>query len=109
MSLTKQDIITNWDSYYKLYLKLNPDLEYSGIITKRALLNHFVKYGYDEGRKVIESNNINFNIIQQTQLPVDDIQVHKPVNIQVKTPVQVHTQNLSKFNLEERMIIEKLD
>jgi hypothetical protein len=105
MSLTKQEIITNWDSYYKLYLKLNPDLEYSGLITKRALLNHFIKYGYDEGRKVIEIDNIDFNLTQQTRT----LEIPVPVEIIVPVEIPVQTQNSNKFYLEERMIIEKID
>jgi hypothetical protein len=92
MSLTKHDIITNWDSYYKSYLKLNSDLEFSGIITKRALLNHFIKYGYNEGRKV--SDNIDFNLSPQV-----DTEVHLDRQV-IKS---------NKFYLEERMIIEKID
>ena len=93
--MNKQDIINNWDIYYKSYLKLNPDLTFSAINTKRSLLNHFIKYGYDEGRPYsenqpyipkIESNN--------------DIQSNQSISI---------IKSSDKFYLEERMIIEKID
>jgi hypothetical protein len=52
--MDKDFIITNWDNFYKLYAKLNPDLQISGINTKRSLLNHYIKYGFNENRKVID-------------------------------------------------------
>lgn len=87
--MNKQEIIDNWDNLYKSYLKLNPDLEFSGITSKRGLLNHFIKYGYDEGRKVI-----------------DKIEpILKPKSIVIEKPII----NNNKFYLESKMIIEKLD
>ena len=53
--MSKKYIIDNWESLYKDYVKLNPDIILIGINNKRALLNHYIKYGYNENRKVSES------------------------------------------------------
>ncbi len=86
--MDKEHIINNWDTYYKSYINLNPDLLMSGIKTKRSSLNHYIKYGYQEGRKV--SNTIQL----------------------VNEPPPVIQQNITKFTnlfyLTENMIIEKL-
>jgi hypothetical protein len=94
--MNKQDIINNWDLYYKSYLKLNPDLTLSGISSKRSLLNHFVKYGYDEGRPYCENNQINPTQFTNTLEPN-------------KSNEFVQTNSNGKIYLEERMIIEKID
>lgn len=90
--MDKQSIVNNWEIYYKSYLKLNPDLVLSGINSKRALLNHFVKYGYDEGRPYNENESINLvNLTPQTHL--------QPTQVTIN----------GRFYLEERMIIEKIN
>jgi hypothetical protein len=95
--MNKQNIIDNWDIYYKSYLDLNPDLVLAGINSKRAALNHYIKYGYNEGRKIV-------NTISEITTP------------QVIISTQNQSLNLNnvtyeneKIYLEERMIIEKLD
>ena len=80
--MNKQNIINNWNIYYKSYLDLNPDLATSGIKSKRSALNHFVKYGYDEGRKI-------------------------SLDIQQQQFINNKLDNL--FYLDEKMIIEKLN
>ena len=83
--MNKQNIIDNWDNYYKSYSRLNPDLVINGITSKRALLNHYVKYGYIEGRKINDDHIIV---------------VDKPI-LEEKFENKIYI-------LEERMIIEKL-
>jgi len=81
--MDKDFIIRNWNDFYKSYSKLNPDLQISGINTKRSLLNHYVKYGFNENRKVIDEQ-LTFVVPQ-------------PENI------------VTKFILNETMIIEQLE
>jgi hypothetical protein len=92
--MDKQNIIDNWDNYYKSYLELNKDLVLAGINTKRSALNHFIKYGYSEGRKIFKTDEI---VLKEKSTP---------------SSVLNHIYELNdndKFLLEEKMIIEKLD
>ena len=66
--MDKNYIINNWNDIYKDYARLNPDLVLCGINTKRALLNHYVKYGYNENRIICENINISKNIIIKSNL-----------------------------------------
>mgnify|MGYP005632034479 CR=1 FL=1 len=52
MDNTLKQIKKDWDLYYESYAELNPDLKNHSIVTKRALLNHYVTHGYNEGRKI---------------------------------------------------------
>jgi len=88
--MNKQSIIDNWDNYFKSYLELNQDLVFAGINSKRAALNHFIKYGYNEGRKI-------FNTDEKVLNPTSNLSTNYGLN------------DGDKIYLEERMIIEKLD
>lgn len=46
--------VKNWDNYWQSYAKLNPDLASNGIKGRRALLNHYIKCGINENRRVSE-------------------------------------------------------
>lgn len=94
--MDKQNIIDNWDNYYKSYLELNQDLVMAGINSKRAALNHFIKYGYSEGRKVFI----------QTQTPTT-FPTH--INPEPNPNLYLNQEPSTKIYLEEKMIIEKLD
>jgi len=92
--MNKENIINNWDNYYKSYLDLNQDLFFAGINSKRTALNHFIKYGYSEGRKVF----------------ITDIPESIPESIPKSNSSPNYVFNDGdKIYLEERMIIEKLD
>jgi hypothetical protein len=88
--MNKQSIIDNWDNYFKSYLELNQDLVFAGINSKRAALNHFIKYGYNEGRKI-------FNTDEKVLNTTSNLSTNYGLN------------DGDKIYLEERMIIEKLD
>jgi len=94
--MNKQNIINNWDNYYKSYLELNQDLVFAGINSKRAALNHYIKYGHGEGRKI-------FN----TDIPVTNSNSNSNVNANTSSNFVFNDED--KIYLEERMIIEKLD
>ena len=67
--INNEYIINNWDLFYKSYLDLNPDLEQNNIVSKRSLLNHFIKHGISENRKVIKNfSEININPIKETKI-----------------------------------------
>jgi hypothetical protein len=93
--MDKKNIVDNWDNYYKSYLELNQDIVLAGINTKRAALNHFIKYGYAEGRKIFKTDQM--------------------VLIPNPTPPSSFLNSVYELNegekiyLEEKMIIEKLD
>ena len=88
--MDREYIIANWNDLYKSYAKLNIDLTISGISSKRSLLNHYLKYGFNENRKLVDDQDINSNIISELQ--VNELQV-----------------NNNSFKLNELMIIEKLE
>ncbi len=90
--MDKQNIIDNWDNYYKSYLELNKDLVFAGINSKRSSLNHFIKYGYDEGRKITNTDIPVLNTSSITTLNENYLVDDK-----------------NKIHLEEKMIIEKID
>ena len=94
--MDKNNIINNWNDIYKDYARLNPDLVLSGINTKRALLNHYLKYGYNENR-IISDNLDNFNNFNNTNNIDNNDNDNK--NIIIKS-------NL--FILTEEMIIENI-
>jgi hypothetical protein len=96
--MNKQNIIYNWDNYYKSYLELNQDLIFAGIKSKRAALNHYIKYGYSEGRKI-------FN----TDIPITNTNTNTNVNANTNSSSNFVFNDEDKIYLEERMIIEKLD
>jgi hypothetical protein len=50
--MDKQQIIKDWSLYYINYLILNSDLKNAGITSKHQLLNHFIKYGFNENRPI---------------------------------------------------------
>ncbi len=91
--MDKQNIVDNWDNYYKSYLELNPDLVMAGINSKRAALNHYMKYGYNEGRQISNIQVVNL----------------KPEPINTIPSYELNSNDSSKIYLEEKMIIEKLD
>lgn len=93
--MDKNYIINNWDKLYKNYSKHNPDLLLNGISTKRALLNHYIRYGINENRKIFDNDNIVI-----TNNENDKIVLSNNDNIAI-------TKNI--FILNELMIIEKLD
>jgi hypothetical protein len=88
--MDKDFIIRNWNDFYKSYAKLNSDLQISGINTKRSLLNHYVKYGFNENRRVVDDQE-NIRVIDNQENSIS-----QPQN------------NSSKFILNDTMIIEKL-
>ena len=49
---TKSFYIDNWNTYWKQYAMLNPDLGINGITSKRGLMNHFSLRGWNENRQI---------------------------------------------------------
>ena len=92
--MDKNYIINNWEKLYKNYSKNNPDLLINGISTKRALLNHYMKYGINENRKLFDNDNDNHNIVITNNNIVITNESETKENI---------------FILNELMIIEKID
>jgi hypothetical protein len=95
--MDKNYITNNWEKFYKNYAKHNPDLLLNGISTKRALLNHYTKYGINEKRKIFDNDNDNDNII---------------INNNENKVITNNISDTTKENiliLNELMIIEKLD
>ena len=91
--MDKNYIINNWEKLYKNYSKNNPDLLINGISTKRALLNHYMKYGINENRKLFDNDNDNIVITNNDSIVITNESDTK--------------ENI--FILNELMIIEKLD
>jgi hypothetical protein len=111
--MDKNYVISNWDKFYKNYSKNNPDLLLNGISTKRALLNHYMKYGINENRKIFDNDNDNDNIVIINN---DNIGITANDNIIItnNNNNNNNNNNISEtkeniFILNELMIIEKLD
>ena len=105
--MDKNYIISNWDKLHKNYSKNNPDLLLNGISTKRALLNHYIRYGFNENRKIFDNDNIiitnNDNITNN-----DYTSITNNNNISItNNEIDIIKENI--FVLNELMIIEKLD
>jgi hypothetical protein len=97
--MDKNYIISNWDKLYKNYSKNNPDLLLNGISTKRALLNHYIKYGINENRKIFDNDNDNIVITNNENIVI--------TNNEIIAEIDTIKENI--FILNELMIIEKLD
>jgi hypothetical protein len=105
--MDKNYITNNWEKFYKNYAKHNPDLLLNGISTKRALLNHYIRYGINENRKIFDNDNIiitnNDNITNN-----DYTSITNNNNISItNNEIDIIKENI--FQLNEIMIIEKLD
>ena len=93
--MDKNYITNNWEKFYKNYSKYNPDLLLNGISTKRALLNHYIRYGINENRKIFDNDNDNI-IINNNENKV----ITNNIPDTIKENILI---------LNELMIIEKLD
>ncbi len=93
--MDKNYITNNWEKFYKNYSKHNPDLLLNGISTKRALLNHYIRYGINENRKIFDNDNDNI-IINNNENKV----ITNNIPDTIKENILI---------LNELMIIEKLD
>lgn len=101
--MDREYIIENWNDLYKSYAKLNIDLTISGISSKRSLLNHYLKYGFNENRKLVDDENILINKDINSNI-ISELQVNNISNIISEIEV-----NNNSFKLNELMIIEKLE
>ena len=112
--MNKNNIINNWDILYKNYSKLNPDLILNGITTKRALLNHYMKYGINENRKIFDNDNDHNNFMINNIKNIDNIVNKDNINNIDNIINKDNTDNKEiidkyQFILNELIIIEKLD
>ncbi len=103
--MDKQIIINNWNLYYKSYLELNQDLVFAGINSKKAALNHFIKYGYQEGRKIVgistiqvPKTNTNTNINLYTNI-IQDANTKQKVNTITEINLFPETNQNTNLNL----------
>ena len=110
--MDKNYIINNWEKLYKNYSKNNPDLLINGISTKRALLNHYMKYGINENRKLFDNENDNYNIIitnnENVAISTNEIIITNNENV-ATTNINISETKENIFILNELMITEKLD
>ena len=110
--MDKNYIINNWDKLYKNYSKHNPDLLLNGISTKRALLNHYIRYGINENRKLFDNENDNYNIIitnnENVAISTNEIIITNNENV-ATTNINISETKENIFILNELMITEKLD
>ena len=100
--MDKNYIISNWDKLHKNYSKNNPDLLLNGISTKRALLNHYIRYGINENRKIFDNDNDNIAITNNDH-------INRTNNIGINNNDNISETKENIFVLNELMIIEKLD
>ena len=103
--MDKNYIISNWDKLHKNYSKNNPDLLLNGISTKRALLNHYIRYGINENRKIFDNDNII--ITNNENNNTTTITSNNMTTITNNNNISETKENI--FVLNELMIIEKLD
>ena len=103
--MDKNYIINNWDKLHKNYSKNNPDLLLNGISTKRALLNHYIRYGFNENRKIFDNDNII--ITNNENNNTTTITSNNMTTITNNNNISETKENI--FVLNELMIIEKLD
>ena len=106
--MNKNYIINNWDKLFKNYSKNNPDLLLNGISTKRGLLNHYIRYGFNENRKLFDNDNIIITNNDTTSIINNDYTNITSNNISItNNKIDIIKENI--FQLNEIMIIEKLD
>ena len=89
--MNKKYIIDNWEFLHKDYARLNPDVVLSGINNKRSLLNHYIKYGYNENRKVSEC--------LETQLDLNPNTIDSNKNTIIKEKIFILTDEMIKENI----------
>lgn len=113
--MDKNYIINNWDKLFKNYSKHNPDLLLNGISTKRALLNHYIKYGFNENRKIFDNDNIvikNNENITNNNIAITNNNIgitNNNIGISNNNIDEIDIIKENIFLLNEIMIIEKLD
>ncbi len=109
--MDKNYIINNWEKFYKDYSKHNPDLLLNGISTKRGLLNHYMRYGINENRKLFDNDNDNIIITNNDTTSINNNNNNTTINNNIGINNNDNISDIKEtiFILNELMIIEKLD
>lgn len=89
--MNKEYYLNNWDKFSTSYAKLNPDLAKNGILSKRALYNHYNVRGFLEKRAVE-----NIVIREEYVAPIEEtIITNKPTT----NKIIILTANMFKENI----------
>ena len=91
------DFLSNWNLYWQSYLNLNPDLRSAGINDKQTSKNHYMRWGRNEKRQVINKEDVN-NKVVNNKVVNDNVVNNKVVNNKVVNNKVVINENSYSSN-----------